>query len=84
MKTLQLTTFLLLTALFSHAQSEWKVPSATIKTLDGKKINTSQFSNDGKPMIINFWATWCAPCKRELSNIAEVYEEWQFETGVKD
>ncbi len=34
-------------------------------------------------MIINFWATWCAPCKRELNTIAEVYDEWQKETGVK-
>ena len=39
--------------------------------------------NNGKPMIINFWATWCSPCKRELNNIAEMYDEWVEETGVK-
>ena len=34
-------------------------------------------------MIINFWATWCKPCKRELNAIDEVYDKWQKETGVK-
>jgi len=51
--------------------------------LDGKKINAKDFSNNGKPFIINFWATWCTPCKAELNNINEVYSEWQNETGVK-
>jgi peroxiredoxin len=60
-----------------------KVPAVTVKTLDGKQINTSTFSNDGKPMIISFWATWCAPCKKELNAIAEEYADWQKETGVK-
>lgn len=60
-----------------------KIPTATIKKLDGSKINTSTFSNDGKPIIISFWATWCKPCKKELDAIAEEYETWTKETGVK-
>jgi cytochrome c biogenesis protein CcmG/thiol:disulfide interchange protein DsbE len=60
-----------------------KIPSATIKKLDGSKINSNTFANDGKPMIISFWATWCKPCKKELDAIAEEYETWQKETGVK-
>lgn len=60
-----------------------KLPSATVKTCDGKQTNTSTFSNDGKPMIISFWATWCKPCKKELDAINEEYAELQKETGVK-
>ncbi len=65
------------------AQEKTKLPSVDLKTLEGTTINTSEFGNDGKPYIISFWATWCKPCKKELNTIAEVYEEWQEETGVK-
>ncbi len=54
-----------------------------VKSLDGKNVNTETFENGGKPYIISFWATWCKPCIQELNNIAELYEEWQEETGVK-
>lgn len=59
-----------------------KLPSVEIKTPDGKLINTSELSNNGKPIIISFWATWCKPCVTELTTIADVYEDWQKETGV--
>ncbi len=59
------------------------LPSVEVKTLDGKKINIKNLSNNGKPIIISFWATWCKPCVKELTAIAEVYEQWQKETGVK-
>jgi thiol-disulfide isomerase/thioredoxin len=60
-----------------------KLPAVDVKTLDGKTFNTSQLSNDGKPVIISFWATWCKPCISELINISDVYPDWQKETGVK-
>ena len=59
------------------------LPNVTLKTLDGKNINIQDIENDGKPIVICFWATWCKPCVLELNNIADVYEEWQEETGVK-
>lgn len=62
---------------------EFEVPSVALKDLKGATVNSDTFYNDGKPMIINFWATWCMPCKRELNNIAEVYPDWVEETGVK-
>ena len=45
--------------------------------------NLSKFSNNGNPIIISFWATWCKPCKAELNTIAEEYDDWVDETGVK-
>lgn len=60
-----------------------QLPSVTLKTIDGKTVKTDTLSNNGKPFIIDFFATWCHPCNRELSAIQEVYEEWQEETGVK-
>ena len=59
------------------------LPSVDIKTLNGRTINTKSLENNGKPIVISFWATWCVPCKKELNAIAEVYEDWQEETGVK-
>lgn len=59
------------------------LPSAKLKDLKGQTVDTSTLSNDGKPMIISFFAGWCKPCKRELNAIHEVYEDWVEETGVK-
>lgn len=78
-KILATLTIILLCATATFAQ----LPSVNLKTIDGKAINTAELSNDGKPFIIDFFATWCHPCNRELDAIAEVYEDWQKETGVK-
>jgi len=59
------------------------IPNAKVKALDGSIVNTDMITNDGKPMIISFWATWCKPCINELTIINEVYADWQKETGVK-
>ena len=59
------------------------LPSVKVKNLKGSLVNIQTIENDGKPIVISFWATWCKPCKKELNAIAEVYEEWQDNTGVK-
>lgn len=58
-----------------------KVPSVQLKDMNGKVVNTAEMGLKG-PVVISFWATWCAPCKRELNTIHELYETWQEETGV--
>ena len=85
MKKIILITVTAILSQLAFAQSEKgrKIPSVDIKTIDQQKFNTSGISNDGKPIIISFWATWCKPCVKELSNIMDVYDEWQEETGVK-
>ena len=60
-----------------------QLPAVTLKTMNGTEVRTDTLSNGGKPFIIDFFATWCKPCNRELDAINEVYEEWQEETGVK-
>lgn len=81
MKTVNLFTLFILLSSLSFAQE--KLPNVVLKDMDGNSVNLSELSNNGKPFIINFWATWCAPCKRELNTISEMYEDWQEETGVK-
>lgn len=76
------TFTLLLITIITFGQNK-KLPVIQLKGIDGKTVDVSKISNDGKPIIISFWATWCKPCKTELNTIADEYEDWQEETGVK-
>ena len=60
-----------------------QLPNINLKDVNGVTKNLSKFSNNGNPIIISFWATWCKPCKAELNTIAEDYDDWTEETGVK-
>jgi len=79
--------FLLIIAIFCFSyvaiSQNRTLPKIDLKSLDNTIINTSEFDNNGNPIVISFWATWCKPCVKELSTIAESYEDWQEETGVK-
>jgi Peroxiredoxin len=80
------TAFLFfLTMLFAglQAQDQSELPNVTLKDLNGKSVNISQLSNDGNPIVICFWATWCKPCIKEHDAMNDLYQDWQDETGVK-
>ncbi|MCL2167844.1 MAG: TlpA family protein disulfide reductase [Lentimicrobiaceae bacterium] len=79
---LLLFTICLLTFSFAQEKAKPTLPSVDIKTLDGKVFNTKNIQNDGKPVLISLWATWCKPCIAELMAINDLYDEWQEETGV--
>lgn len=79
MKNFNLIIVFALSVITASAQSS--LPSLSLKTIDGKTIDTSELSKDG-PIVISLWATWCVPCKNELDAISDVYDEWVDETGV--
>jgi len=75
-------SFLLINfSVFSQGENK-KIPSVQLKDMQGNLVNTATLSEEG-PVIISFWATWCAPCKRELNTIHELYPDWQEEFGVR-
>ncbi len=75
--------FLLAVLFLFMGVAKAQLPSVMLKDLSGKPVHTDTLSNNGRPFIIDFFATWCKPCNRELDAIAEVYDEWREETGMK-
>ena len=62
---------------------EQKLPEVSLNDVNGKKINVADYGKSGKVTVLSFWATWCIPCKKELTNISELYEEWQKKYNVQ-
>ncbi len=52
-----------------------KAHDFSLPGLDGNEVSLSELS--GQPVIINFWATWCAPCRLEMPELQKTYEEHQ-------
>jgi peroxiredoxin len=52
-----------------------KAPDFFLKDLNGKKVGIKQF--DGKIIFLNFWATWCSPCKEEMSSLEVLHQKFK-------
>jgi len=66
-----------------QANAQKEIPNISVKNLDGSSLNMDEISKEKGVKIISFWATWCVPCVNELTNIHDVYEDWQDETNVE-
>ena len=51
-----------------------QAPGFTLETVDGKKVSLSDYK--GRPVVVNFWATWCGPCKVEMPWFEEFRKEY--------
>ncbi|MFV0366165.1 MAG: TlpA family protein disulfide reductase [Mangrovibacterium sp.] len=55
------------------------VPDFEIETIEQKTVSIKELLDENKPLVISFWTTYCKPCISELTEIADVYEDWKEE-----
>lgn len=60
---------------FAQANKEEKIPSIILKDLNGKTVNLDDFK--GKVILLNFWATWCPPCRAEIPELTKWQKEYE-------
>ena len=78
------TLSLLLALSMAGTLAAQEIPSVELKDLGDMTVDTRAFVEEADgPVLFCFWATWCSPCKRELNNYADLYPDWQDETGVE-
>jgi peroxiredoxin len=50
-------------------------PDFTLRTLDGQKLRLGE--QRGRGVLVNFWATWCGPCRQEMPHLNKLYEKYK-------
>ncbi|OGO32016.1 MAG: hypothetical protein A2Z16_16825 [Chloroflexi bacterium RBG_16_54_18] len=53
----------------------FSAPDFEVTTIKGETVKLSDFT--GSPMIVNFWASWCSPCRAEMPALQRIYEEYR-------
>jgi thiol-disulfide isomerase/thioredoxin len=56
-------------------QSTIKAPNFALQSVDGKKIKLSDY--EGKIVLVDFWATWCGPCRRGIPDLVELQNQYK-------
>ncbi len=51
------------------------IPDITVRTLDGEALSLAETADDGRPLVVNIWATWCPPCLREMPMLERAQQE---------
>jgi len=70
---LALTTLILATA--ANAAGDAPAPDFSLPSRGGSTIDLSQFK--GQVVMINFWASWCAPCRKEMPLLEDIYKKYK-------
>ena len=68
--------FFFITMLLSMVWAQGKVPNVRLKMLDGSSAKLYDYLKDG-PMIVDFWATWCEPCKKQMRYLDLFYNHFK-------
>ena len=61
----------------SSSSRNEKAPDFTFCDLQGNEVKLSDYFGQGKPIVLNFWATWCGQCKEEMPDFDDVYKQYQ-------
>ena len=63
------------TAMYADKQRDIMLPDLSVRLLDGKQVRLSALLEEG-PLLVSFWATWCAPCKKEMIFLEEFHQKY--------
>jgi thiol-disulfide isomerase/thioredoxin len=74
-------SLLIISFLYAGQKRDMMIPDMLIKLIDGEQARLSSLLEDG-PILVEFWATWCAPCKKEMIFLEEFHKKYS-ETGFR-